>query len=290
MTLLVHVNGRLVPEDEAALSVFDRGFLFGDGLFESMRSLGGTVFRLDRHQARLRHAAALVGFEAEAALAGIPDAIAGLLRANRLGDARIRVTVTRGPGLPGDYAAAPGPPTVVIAAAPFAGIDPELRRRGVAVAIPRRRQLPAATLDPSIKTTSRLHAVLARREAQAAGAFEAVLLDESGHLTEGTVSNLFLVAGGALLTPPAPGAGLPGVTRGAVLEIAPAMGLPAREEPLRTDRLRDASEAFLTNTSWEVLPAVRFDGRPVGTGVPGPITLDLAARFAALMRRECLGD
>lgn len=290
MNLLVHVNGRLVPEDEARLSVFDRGFLFGDGLFESMRSLGGTVFRIDRHQARLRHAAALVGFEADAALAAIPDAIRDLLRANRLTDARIRVTVTRGPGRPGDYASAPGPATVVISAAPFVGIDPDLRRCGVAVAIPVRRQVPAATLDPSIKTTSRLHAVLARREAQAAGAFEAVLLDEAGHLTEGTVSNLFLVAGGVLLTPPAPGVGLPGVTRGAVLEIARAAGLPAREEPLRAERLRDATEAFLTNTSWEVLPAVRFDGRPVGAGLPGPVTVDLAVRFTALMHRECAGD
>jgi len=286
---LVHVNGRLVPEDEAVVSVFDRGFLFGDGLFESMRSLGGTVFRIDRHQARLRHAAALIGLEADAALAAIPDAIQGLLAANRLTEARIRVTVTRGPGRPGEYASAPGPPTVVMSAAPFFGVDPELRRRGVAVAISERRQVPAATLDPSIKTTSRLHAVLARREAQAAGAFEAILLDHSGHLTEGTVSNLFLVAGDALLTPPAPGVGLPGVTRGAVLEIARAAGLPAREEPLRAGRLGDADEAFLTNTSWEVLPVTRVDGRPLGAGVPGAVTLDMAGRFTALIRRECTG-
>lgn len=285
--MLVHVNGRLVPEDEAAVSVFDRGFLFGDGLFESMRSLGGRVFRLERHLDRLRHAAGLVGLEADTVLAAIPQAIAGVLRANALPDARLRVTVTRGPGRPGDYAGAGGPPTLVVSAAPFTGIDPDLRRRGVDIMISTRRQIPSATLDPAIKTVSRLHAVLARREAQAAGAHEAILLDEAGHLTEGTASNLFLVADDVLMTPRAPAEGLPGITREAVLELARTARVAVREGPLRLEDLARADEAFLTNTSWEVLPAVRCDDRMIGRGVPGTLTLDLAESFHALMLTEC---
>jgi branched-chain amino acid aminotransferase len=285
--LWVHLNGRLVADSEARVSVFDRGFLYGDGVFESLRAVGGGVFRLDRHLQRLRRSADGIGLDLPVALSGLAAAVGDLLEANRLRDARIRVTVTRGAGRPGEYVEADGPATVVISSSGFGGLDPALHREGVAAAIPSRRQIPAEALDPQIKSTSRLGSVLARREARNRGAFEAILLDGLGNLTEGTVSNVFLVEGGRLRTPPAPSGGLPGITREAVIEIARAASIEVTEEPLPSRRLFAADEVFLTNTSWEVLPVVRVEGRPVGGGIPGAVARDLLERYRDVLRREC---
>ncbi len=283
----VHLNGRLVEESEARLSVFDRGFLFGDGIFESMRAVAGTVFRLDRHLARLQRSAALIGLDLPAPAASLGESVRALLRENRLADARIRVTVTRGPGSPGDYVEAPGPPTMVMTAASFVGLAGGTHERGVEVAIPGRQQVPRRALDPAIKSISRLHLVLARREAKERGAFEAILLDGDGNLTEGTASNLFLAVRGRLLTPPVPEGGLPGLTREAVIELARQAGIEVIEERLPADSLAAAAEVFLTNTTWEVLPVVAVEGRRVGDGRPGPVATALLARYRDLVRREC---
>jgi branched-chain amino acid aminotransferase len=283
----VHLNGRVVAAAEAGVPVFDRGFLYGDGIFETLRAVAGAVFRFERHWERLRGSATLVGLDLPVGAARLLEEIRELLATDRLRDARVRVTVTRGPGRPGDLAGAAGPATRVITAAPFVPLDPALYAAGIEVAVVERRQAPAAVLDPAIKSTSRLHLVLARREAAARGAFEALLLDDAGRLTEGTVSNLFLVRGGRLLTPPAPGAGLPGVTREAVLEVARAAGIPCSQEPLPVAALFEADEIFLTNTSWEVLPVRAVDARVAGGGRPGPITALLLRGYRDLVRREC---
>jgi branched-chain amino acid aminotransferase len=288
VTVWVHLNGRLVDEAEARVSVFDRGLLFGDGVFESMRAVAGTVFRLDRHLIRLQRSASLIGLSLPEPASAIGEAARGLLRRNGLADARIRVTVTRGPGSPGDYVAAPGPSTLVITASPFSGLGGESHARGVTVALSARRQIPPQALNPAIKSISRLHLVLARREAQERGAFEAILLDGDGHLTEGTASNLFLVTRGRLRTPPVPEEGLPGLTREAVIELAREAGIEVIEERLPARALEEAGEVFLTNTSWEVLPVVAVEGRPVQDGRPGPIASDLLARYRQLLRRECV--
>ncbi len=285
----VSINGRLFDEREALVSAFDRGFLYGDGLFESMRAVNGTVFRLERHLRRLVRSASHIGLELERGETDLAAAVREVLRANGLDNARIRVTVTRGPGRPGDYVHAAGPPTVVVAALPFAGLPREAHDDGVEVSIARRRQVPPAVLDPAIKSTSRLSSVLARREASERGAFEALLLDERGHLTEGTASNAFVVAGGRLLTPASGDACLPGVTREAVIDLARGAGIDVREERLPVSLLGRAEEIFLTNTSWEVLPVARVDGRPVGSGRPGPMAADLLRLYRDLVARECGG-
>src|SRR2546425_864866 len=177
-----------------------------------MRAVAGVVFRQDRHLERLLQSADGIGLGLSQIRPGLPTTIRELLETNALHDARIRITVTRGAGRPGDYVEALGPPTVVISGAPFEGVDEAPHRTGVHAVIPRRRQVPPETLDPAIKSTSRLGSVLSRREARDRGGFEAILLDAGGHLTEGTVSNFFLVAGGRLLTSPAAGS-LPRVTR-----------------------------------------------------------------------------
>ena len=283
----VHLNGRLVEESGAFLSVFDRGLLYGDGIFESMRAVAGVVFREGRHLDRLGRSAAGIGLPLPLTASGFSAAVRDLLDRNRLQDARIRVTITRGEGRPGDYVEAYGPPSVVMSASRFEGVDPSLYRNGVRVAVARRRQIPPETLDPAVKSISRLTSVLARREAREVGAFEAILLDGDGRLTEGTVSNLFLVLGGGLLTPPAPAGGLPGITREAVVELARAASIRVSEEPLPAGSLETADEIFLTNTSWEILPVVRVGERAVGGGVPGPVTRDLLARYRDLVRFEC---
>jgi branched-chain amino acid aminotransferase len=203
-------------------------------------------------------------------------------------DARLRLTVTRGRGRPGDYVKASGPPTVVGTAAPFTGLAPALYERGVSVTVSRRVAVPAAALDPSIKSISRLASVLARRDAVAAGAHEAILLDAQGRLTEGTASNLFVVKEGQLSTPPVPEGGLPGITRQTVLELARQADIPSREEALPATRLQRVDEVFLTNTSWELLPVVSIDGRAVGGGQPGPVTGRLLSRYRELIRKECI--
>ena len=283
----IHLNGRLVGEDEARVSVFDRGFLYGDGVFESMRAVGGVVFRQDRHLERLLRSAEAIGLPLAPTSAGLPAAIRELLSANELQDARIRITVTRGAGRPGEYVEALGPATVVISGSAFEGLDESMYRSGVSAVIPRRRQTPPETLDPAIKSISRLGSVLARREARDRGGFEALLLDAGGHLTEGTVSNVFLVAKSRLLTSPAPAGGLPGITREAVIELARGAGIEVSEERLPASLVKECQEVFLTNTSWEVLPVVRMDDRPIGEGVPGPVTRDLLAAYRDLVRREC---
>ena len=287
--MLIHLNGRLVPEGEAVVSVFDRGFLFGDGVFESMRAYHGRVFRPRQHLERLARSAALVGLEGPLEAGSLEAWIDALLQANRLEDARVRLTLTRGGGRPGDYVGGEGPPTLVISAAPFAGLDAAVVDSGVAVTVASRRAIPAECLDPAIKSTSRIVSVLARREASRRGAFETLLLDARGRLTEGTSSNLFVVAGKGLLTPAVSGGALPGVTRAAVLEVAAASGLTVSEADLPFAALDTADEIFLTNTSWQVLSVVQVDGRRVGTGRPGPVTLDLLARYRDLVRRECPG-
>jgi len=288
--LQVHLNGRLVEDGQALISAFDRGFLFGDGIFESMRVLSGRIFRLDRHLERLRRSALLIGLDLPDDGAGIATAAIEVIRANGLGDARLRVTVTRGPGRPGDYLDAPGPPTVVVAAHPFAGLEAALHEKGVRVVLSKRPQVPAEVLDPAIKSISRLSSVLARREARDRGAFEALLRDADGHLTEGTVSNIFIAEEGRLRTPATPAGCLPGVTRQAVIELARGIGLEVAEERLPVGALRAATELFLTNSSWDVLPVVAIDDRTVADGRPGPLARDLLTRYRALLRAECGGD
>ena len=251
-----------------------------------MRAYGGHVFRMTRHLDRLADSARLIGLTPLLPAERQAGSVRELLEANGLRDARIRLTVTRGPGRPGEYAGAGAAPTWVISAAPFAGLEARLYDEGVTLATASRRAVPAEALDPSIKSTSRLASVLARREAHERGAFEAILLDASDHLTEGTASNLFLVREGRLLTPSASRSALPGVTRAAVLEAAAEAGIPASEERLPARHLLDCAELFLTNSSWEVLPVVRIDERIVGDGAPGPITRELLRRYRALVERE----
>lgn len=277
---LLWVNDGLVPVDEAALDPRDRGFTLGDGLFETIRVRGGRPLFLDLHLARLRAGAGRIG------LSRVPDdetlsgAIRMTLEANGLSDAAVRLTVSR--GVPANRGLLPKPepaPSLVVHAQPFAGYPAELYSRGLRAAtssIPRNERSPLAR----IKALSYLDNVLARREADASGVDEALMLNTAGHLACASAANLFLARGETLLTPDPESGVLPGTVRGLVLaELAPQMGLTAVERTVRTEELATADEAFLTSALLGVMPLTEVDGLPVGTGGPGPISSGLRAEL-----------
>ena len=281
----IYLNDRFVPPEEAVVSVFDHGFLYGDGVFETMRAYRGRVLLLAEHLARLERSASRLALQLPVSL----EALAGLIQAsverNRLSEAYIRVTVSRGPGEIGLDPALCKTPTLIIIANPFRRYPDSFYTEGVGVAIVRtRRNLPEA-LPPEIKTLNFLNNILAKIEATAAGAYEGVMLNHREELTEGATSNLFVVQHGRLRTPGLECGILEGITRGIVLQLAKELALPTEEARLHVADLYGAEECFLTNTTHEVLPVTKVDGQPVGTGRPGQITGRLHASFLAGLDR-----
>lgn len=278
----VWLGDGLVPASEARVSVFDRGFRSGEGLFETFRSYGDHPFRLEAH---LDRAAA----GAEALDLDLPPRalLARAVRATAVanagpGDRALRLTLTPGvidPSSP--FPGSPtGPPTLVVTAHPLA-IPASTYGAGVAVVcIPRLREFP------TVKAVSYLTASLARREAAARGAAEAVLVDETGEVREGSYSNIFAVIDGGLVTPPITAGILPGVTRAVVLELARAAGIPTRETRLTVDELHAADEVLLTATTREIVPVTSVDGEPTADGTPGPVAGRLLRAYREEVRRE----
>jgi branched-chain amino acid aminotransferase len=274
---VVWLNGELLDEARASLSVHDRGFLLGDGLFETLRVYDGRVFRLAAHLRRLRGGAARIAL---ALPPGLDRAVRETVAASGVRDGAVRLTVSRGAGGEGLAAPAGAPPTVVVTVRPY-------RPVGAWYTAGIRAQLAAGRVDErrataGLKQLGYLEAVVALAEARAAGCEDALFLDTAGHLAEGAASNLFLVAGGELWTPPLSCGVLPGITRAAVLELAAARGLAPREEPLPPQALAAAAEAFLTSSLRELVPLTAVGGRKVGDGVPGEVTLALLHDYRRL--------
>lgn len=282
----VWLDGRLLDPADAAIAIGDRGFLLGDGLFETMRAYAGHVFRLDAHLARLRAGAARVGIPVPD---GLEQAVLETVAANESaqpGDTAIRLTVTRGEA---GYALLPQPspddapaPTALITARPYRA-DPGWYELGIAAGTARGR-IDEHSATVGLKRLGYLEAIVALREAAAAGFQDALFLDGAGHLAEGAASNLFVLAGGTLYTPPLTCGVLPGITRATVLELAQAGGVQVREDTLLPGVLPEASEAFLTSSLRELVPLVLVDGQPIGDGRPGPLTLRLLEDYRRLAR------
>jgi branched-chain amino acid aminotransferase len=251
--MYVFLNGAIVPESEAKISVYDHGFLYGDGIYETMRSYEGVVFMLDRHLERLRRSASLIKL-------GLPEdahlkaAVLQALRANKLDDAYLRITVSRGKGPIGLDPGLCGEPTLIVFAEQFRPYPESLYREGVKLIIAGTRRNLVAAIDPKIKSLNFLNNILAKIEAKEKGAYEAVMLNGEGFITEGTVSNIFFVAGGALCTPSAESGILDGITRELVIGLALREGIEVREGKFRPEELLGASESFFTNTTSEVMP------------------------------------
>ena len=278
----VFLNGRFVERGEAAAPALDRGLLYGYGLFETMRSYGGRVFRLEEHYRRLCEGAAVLDLPPPAfALDDLRVAIDALLRENGLGDAYLRLTVTAGPA-PDDGGASP---SVLLVARPLSGYPPDLYQRGMAAVTSASRRNEASSLS-RVKSLNYLDNLLAREEARRKGADEAILLNTRGLVAEGSASNVFLIGSEGLLTPSIESGALPGITRAAVLELAPAAGLPCAECDVEATTLAGAAEAFLTNSIMGVMPLTRLDGQPIGSGRPGPVTGAIRRLYARTVARE----
>ncbi|HUB07804.1 MAG TPA: aminotransferase class IV [Myxococcales bacterium] len=278
MPTLVSFDGRLLPPARARISVFDRGFLYGDSIYEVLRTYGGRPFELPAHLTRLGRSARLIGLRLPLRAAAFRRRIGAALHAARNRESYVRVIVTRGEGPIGLDPALAVRPHVLVIVRPLHAPPAEIYRRGVSVSVVDVRRNLRQAIDPAAKTGNYLNNVLALREARARGGYEALMLDARGRVAEGSTSNVFAVFGARVVTPPLDGI-LAGVTRGLVLALAGRLGLEARERPLRPEDLRRADELFLTSTLRELVPIVRVDGRRVGAGTPGPTTLRLLETF-----------
>jgi branched-chain amino acid aminotransferase group I len=281
----VFVNGELVRGPEARVSALDRGLLQGYGLFETMRSYGGHVFRLEEHHQRLCAGAALLALEMPLSLTGLGEAVHAVLEGNGLADAYLRFTLTAGPVLGVTEEAGPSQAQVILFARELTDYPEALYRRGMAAAISRVRRNETSPLS-RVKSLSYLDNLLAREEARREGADEAILLNSHGFVAEGSASNVFLVRSSKLLTPSVRSGALPGITRQVVLELATAVGLEVKETEIEPAALFDAAEVFLTSSIKEVMSLTRLDGRPIGFGRPGPLTERLHRLYREMALQE----
>jgi len=281
MGFFASVNGEIVPLEEARVPVLDNGFLFGDSVYEVLRTYGGRPFETARHFRRMRASADRLAIPVPLSNDTLLDRVRALLvRAGKV-ESYIRIVVTRGVGNSSyDFDAVAGPTVVMIQREL---IPPGQRHytEGVRVSAVDVRRNHQRSLDPAIKSSNLLNNILALREARARGAEEPVLLNHEGRLAEGASTNVFVVRGEALATPPLSTGILAGVTREVVLELAAAQGIPAREEDLGLADLIGSDEAFLSSTTREVMPIRQVDDQVIGTGRPGPVTRRLMEAFRA---------
>jgi branched-chain amino acid aminotransferase len=280
MNATVYVNGRITDAASAAVPVFDHGFLYGEGVYETLRTYGRQPFLFERHMRRLRRSASLMALDVPFSDADLRDKVARTMAAHRgLDEAYIRILLTRGVGeLTYNPAATPTPSLIVIVK-PFPGQPERTFTEGIRLSLVSIRRNHPAALNPMIKSNNLLNNALAMQEALGRGADEALMLNQDGEIVECSQSNFFLVRGGAVLTPPLAAGLLPGITREFVIELAGEIGVPAREETLTPQDLASADESFITGTTREVTPVVAVDDTRIGRGRPGAITNRLLETF-----------
>ena len=281
----VVINGKFCPESKAVVSVFDKGFLYGDGAFETMRSYGGCIFRFEEHYRRLNWALEYLEIDIPYDSGQIRDLIRQLMKKNFAKDAYIRVTVTRGSGNGRIDIDDKTVPTVLIVVKPFTPYDKKFYQEGMTTRISGIRRNEKSPV-PQIKSLNYLEAILARREAKEAGADEGILLDNQGRVMGGSVSNIFIVDGRGLVTPAAGYAILAGVTRKVVVEIAKGMRMKVVESHISMNELLSAKEVFITNTLMEIMPVVEIDGKIIGNGKPGSTTKRISKAYKEIVTKE----
>jgi len=283
--MIIYLDGRYVPEEEAKISVFDHGLLYGDGVFEGIRAYNGKVFRLDEHLARLYDSAKTIDLAVPITKEEMAEAIKETLRRNNLKDAYIRPIVTRGKGDLGLDPRRCKVPTVIVVAVTWGAMYGDLYEKGLRAVCVSVRRTPPESMPPNVKSLNYLNNILAKIEANYRGADEAIFFDTKGYLAEGSGDNIFVVKDGAIITPPTLN-NLRGVTRAVVLDIAESMGITLLERNMGYFDLYTADEVFVTGTAAEVGPIREIDGRIIGNGKPGPITRQLMAAFKAVTLKE----
>jgi branched-chain amino acid aminotransferase len=287
MAEFVYVNGELVPRDEAKVSVFDHGLLYGDGVFEGIRAYSGRVFRLRQHLERLYASAEGIHLAIPMTIEEMGDALLRTLRANDLvEDAYIRLVVTRGVGDLGLDPRKCSDPTVFIITGKIQLYDPSVYVNGLKVITCETRRTPDTSLNPAIKSLNYLNNILAKEEVIEAGADEGIMLNHEGWVAECTGDNIFVVQNGEIVTPPPEAGILRGITRDAVIEVARARGYTVGEELFRREEVLSADECFLTGTAAEIVPVTSVDGQLIAQGQAGPVTQDLGEAFRDLVAKE----
>jgi branched-chain amino acid aminotransferase len=283
----VYVNGTITPAQQAVIPVYDHGFLYGEGVYETLRTYNTVPFLYDRHVRRLRASAErirlLVPFDNETLAGWIQDTV---FAAGEMREGYIRVLLTRGVGeLTYDLNATPAPSLVIIVK-PLEEVAARVDQEGITISlVPILRNHPGS-VNPIIKSNNLLNNAIAMQQANQQGAEEALMCNYRGELSECSQSNFFMVRGGTVLTPPSEAGLLEGITRGFLFDLARDAGVEAREEVLRPEDLDSADEAFITSTTRELSPVVRIDKRVIGDGKPGRITLDLLRRYREYARES----
>ena len=283
MEPIVYLNGKFVALKNARVSVLDRGFTHGDGLFETMRAYGGKVFRLDLHLQRLVRSAKSIDLPMPLPQVELAAAIEKTIRKNRCPEAYVRLTVTRGTHRPGLSMDSSVPATLAIYAEPLTPTPQKLYRRGVSIALFPATATRTGGLQTQVKSCNYLSQIIVRDMAARQNAYEGILLDGKNRVAEGAACNIFLVRDGIVKTPRLSSFVLPGITRQTVLDIAREQGLPCFERILKRDDLYRADEVFLTNSMIEILPVTQADNRKVGNGKPGAITRRLHAAYLKMI-------
>lgn len=286
MGRLIYLNGKMVPDEEAVISVFDHGLLYGDGVFEGIRAYNGRVFRLVEHIRRLYESAHSIMLTIPLSQEEMIKAVVDTVNANKLRDAYIRLVVTRGVGDLGMDPRKCKTAQVFIIADKITLYPEELYEKGLEVITVATRRNIAEALEPKIKSLNYLNNIHAKIEANRAGVLEALMLTNQGYICEGTGDNIFIYRRGELLTPPAYLGILEGITREAIIELAAREGIPLKEVPFTRHDLYVSEECFLTGTAAEVIPVIEVDQRLIGSGKPGPITKKLIKLFRELAQSE----
>ena len=277
---LVYIDGDYYPRNEAKVSVFDHGFLYGDGVFEGIRAYNGEVFKLDEHLDRLFESAKSIKLQAPLTKVELKEAILSTLKKNDLRDSYIRVVVTRGIGTLGLDPTKCEKPSIVIITEPLYRY---LSETATAIVTSTRRNA-AVALNPQIKSLNYLNNILAKVEAIQAGVTEPIMLNQEGYISEGAGVNLFMVKKGRIITPPSTAGLVVGITRNTFIELAQLEGIEVEEKNITVHELYNADEAFLTGTAAEVVPLVEVDGRRIGDGKTGLVTSKLREKFLELVK------
>ena len=284
MTQQIYINGQYFSKEDAKISVFDHGLLYGDGIFEGMRIYSGKVFRLREHLVRLWESARAIDLTIPISLDEMTDATNETVAKNGLEDGYIRLLVTRGGGALGLDPNRCVDPQVVIIADTISLYPESFYTDGLELVTASTIRNHPAALSPRIKSLNYLNNIMAKMEGLKAGCVEALMLNHKGEVAECTGDNIFIVKHGRLITPPIDAGILEGITRNAVLELAVEAGIETSESTMTRHDIFVADECFLTGSAAEVIPAVKLDGRTIGDGKPGPITQQLNQAFRQLVR------
>lgn len=286
MGLLIYLNGKLVKEEEAKVSLFDHGLLYGDGVFEGIRGYNGRIWKMDEHLERIYNSAKAIMLEVPLNFYDLKNAIIQTVRANKLRDCYIRIVVTRGIGDLGLDPQNCKVPTLFIIASNIQLYPETLYEKGLDVVTVSTRRNLSESINPAVKSLNYLNNILAKIEANNAGAAEGLMLNQQGYITEGSGENIFAVHKDVLLTPAVFDGVLEGVTRKSVMEIAVNLGFVVKETHMTRYDIFTADECFFTGTAAEIVPVVSLDKRVLGTGKPGPVTNKIRKEFISLTQSE----